>query len=283
MFFFLFSFCFSLEEITKQLPHDIDIFEYTATTETSVTILTPRRYDFVITLLAKSGDVQIQYAYPVGTPAVDYSMDSLAYRFLQGDAEIKLTMKKDSYVKFAYASLLRGQCETFEVNTKSPYNYSLTATGKVQNHCIFFSPMRTNVEYIINFNVSGESTTPLISVYHEEMVHGITYASFPSGKEGSSRVLASDRPFIFKFTTGLSQFGDLRVELTEGKDAPQFSLEEYEVEPTNIAGAALGHLPTNYWLPIIGCAPAALLLVSWIYGYSRVIRKRPVDTPTFSM
>ena len=282
MFFFLFSFCFNLEEITKQLPHDIDIFEYKAEENASITILTPRRYDFVITLLAKSGDVQIQYAYPVGTAPIQYNTTALAYRFLQGDAEIKLFMPTGSYIKFAYATLLRGQCETLEVNTKSPYTYEMTATGKVQNHCIFFSPMKSNVNYIINFNVTGASLTPIISVYHEEMIHNILYTSFSAGKAGNSSITPSDRPFLFKFSTGLDQRGDMSVELTEGNELSQFSLQEYQVTPINVAGAALGHLPTNYWLPIIGCAPAALLLVSWIYGYSRVMKKKPVDAPYFN-
>ena len=267
----------SVENVVKQLPHDISTFEYKATEDVKLTVISPRMFDFVISLRAKIGNPTINYACPVGSPPVLFNETEAPYRFTSGDVEFIVEMKKGEYIEFSYATLLPVACETMKVVSKSPYNFSFDASQNNRKDCVFFTPSAKRVNYVIEYSVEGDSTTNIISVYQDEMVHNKKYASYSAGN-GSTSFSSIDKPNVFIFQTGRDHSGFINVSLSQGTPIEN-AVELIDKATTPVSLKPLGHLKMDYWLPVIGTAPSVLLLVSFAYGCFRIMKKKPIDTP----
>ncbi|EAY03715.1 hypothetical protein TVAG_473390 [Trichomonas vaginalis G3] len=274
--FFLISIRHSLNDFTVKLGHNIQSVRYCAEEDMNYTLLSPWHHDFVIALTEYTNETKLSYAQPIGTEHHPYDFTLPAYRFPTGNAEINIELKKDHCVGFSYASILRSSCmSNLIVYVNETFNHHWDTSIRNADECIFFAPPAKHKLFKLDCNMANDK----VLIYRDNMVHNQFDDSF-EGKAIADYKIAYSSPIIFRLQTMHDSEPGYANITGYSKEPMKNQLNYYgpvvTVKPEDIK--VLRIMGVHYYaLPILGCAPSALLLTVWIYAFLSIMRKKPQD------
>ena len=270
MFYFI-SFASCSSQFIKKVGHTINTIRQCAEEDMNFTILSPWHHDFIIALTEAPAGVPISYAQPIGTSHHPFNMDFPAYRFPTGNAEITVVLKKDQCIGFSYASILRSACMTgITVVVNDTLNHHWDTSARNIDECIFFAPPALIKNFKIDCNMANDKVLVYI---HNMILNRVDYSFKGKYNYNASREILN--PIIFRLETENDDLKGYANITAYGKTKLMNPLY-YSGSISTVKPEDIGVFRHNYAFPIIGCAPAVLLLIVWIYAVLSILRKKPI-------
>jgi len=267
MFPALFIFSASVS-VTYNLQDAINNIKYCATENTVLTLVAANRVNFLIVMNSKSAGASVKYASPVGSTPVMWNYSNPAIQSPTGNLEIISELTAGHCVSFAYIGIAQSACLSgLHVYVNSTFERNMTANQKLIDECVFFAPPSNQIRY--NFpqcNLGSNS----ITVFHEQM-DGIPYDTI-TGTSNPGWSSFSSRPWLFRLQTKAVVDDGFAV-INGISSQVDSNIVFYVGEPLVLKAPQAGVLNHNYLIPIIGCTPALILVLSWIYGYKKIVSK----------
>jgi hypothetical protein len=193
------------------------------------------------------------------------------------NTRISISLGRSSFLKLAYVTLQKTQCNSFLAVTNRSYLHTFYFSGGETNEsCMLYAPAAPYAQFNVQM-ANMDNRFDSLTVFHT-IVNDVWYDRYESIDEPSGWSPDSDRPWFFRVSiwrpSGPGSAVDVTVALRADPDAQiegetGLALVNPEALPdVQLAGG--GH---NVAVPIIGCLAPTLLLAAWIYGACTVARK----------
>lgn len=275
MIFYLAILCASYESFADKIQTQT----YSGKSGEELEIFTPNSPCLVTISSIDLSKTEVKIAYPLQSTPSEIISDR-SFFFPKGKSKFIIKFKEQSSIIFNYASISEGFCssgisviinETFEININS--------SNSLIDKCYFYAFASFKHRFKVTENSLQSGST--LCAFHES-INGNAYQCYQKGNPTDPSFIPNDgstSPWLFRFTK--SQVSDLASSIKISLQAPKISTITSDTvsfvgTPTYFDAPPIGNYHKKWWMPIIGSVAPTFLLISWIYTFIHLFKKRNV-------
>ena len=228
----------------------------------------------VIAVVQRSPNAVVQYQTPTskGLQNINNTVK------LQPGSTVVVNATK-GYAKIAYLAVDENRCQTdLLVTTQHSFVFN-PSVSQNSEFCLLYAPATPNLRFNV-LKATMDDRFDSLTIFHEK-VNDIWYDRYETIENPSGWSAISDRPWFLKFSVVRYKGNENSAAVVVHLNSTESEVENervYTEVPQLVASSALEIVTSHEILvPIIGCVTPTLLLLSWIYAFWRLNRKKPIE------
>lgn len=271
MLFYYIILSFSYQSFTDKIQTQI----YSGKAGEELEIFTPNSPFLILISYIDLSKTTIKIASPLQSNSVEIGSQR-SFFFPKGKSKLIIQFKKTSDVIINYASITENICldgisvianETYEINIESSF----------VDKCYFFAFASYKHQFKVIEN--GLQSGSMLCAFHES-TNGNAYQRYQKGNPADPSFIPDDgsqSPWLFRFT---------KLQKSESHDFIKISLQAPAISsisshttsfvgsPTKFDEPPIAEYHQKWWIPIVGSIAPTFLLITWIYTFLHLFRKR---------
>lgn len=228
----------------------------------------------VIAVVQRSPNAVVQYQ----TPTSKGLQNIINTVKLQPGSTVVVNATK-GYAKIAYLAVDENKCHSgLSVTTQHSFVFD-PSVSQNSEFCLLYAPATPNLRFNV-LKATMDDRFDSLTIFHEK-VNDIWYDRYETIENPSGWSAISERPWFLKFSVVRYKGNENSASVVVHLNSTEMKVENeliYTEVPQLVASSALEIVTSHEILiPIIGCVTPTLLLLSWVYAFWRLNRKRPIE------
>lgn len=278
MMFFVLSFFVSFIFAYQSFPEKIRTEIISGKANEELEYYTPSTR-FILTITSyDSSKTEIYVASPSQSSLLEIG-EARAFYFPYGNSKLIIKFIQDSSIIVNYASLTDTICSSgINVIINETNTAIIDASEQLIDKCYFFAYASERHQYKVTANGLLEGSR--ICTYHD-FINENPYSCYSEGTSISSSFEpggGSKSPWLLRLTTtseaSTSKSNQITFELRATIINNSYTPATYFGEPQRFNQPLIDKYHQKIWIPIIGAISPLFLLISWLYTFIHLYRKR---------